>query len=175
VRGSVRFRVRRVKLGLLGLFVVVGVFKSPTCSSEQTTARSTALRRNVVAWWGNLKHGTRCNLSLGTTSRLRCHGSSAPLQLLLLLPLLLVATDGNTASFLAPAQDSQTNFLCVSQHGRSTQWRTRTVARQSAYAQILVHGQVTIIFVVSVGLSACLFVCAEFLVSQPSLIRFRSN
>jgi len=26
----------------------------------------------------------------------------------------------------------------------------------------LVHGQVTIIFVVSVGLSACLFVCAEF-------------
>jgi len=27
---------------------------------------------------------------------------------------------------------------------------------------ILVHGQVTIIFVVSVGLSVCLFVCAEF-------------
>ena len=26
----------------------------------------------------------------------------------------------------------------------------------------LVHGQVTIIFVVSVGLSVCLFVCAEF-------------
>jgi len=28
---------------------------------------------------------------------------------------------------------------------------------------MLVHGQVTIIFVVSVGLSVCLFVCAEFL------------
>jgi len=27
---------------------------------------------------------------------------------------------------------------------------------------LLVHGQVTIIFVVSVCLSACLFVCAEF-------------
>jgi len=28
--------------------------------------------------------------------------------------------------------------------------------------RFLVHGQVTIIFVVSVGLSVCLFVCAEF-------------
>ena len=28
--------------------------------------------------------------------------------------------------------------------------------------RLLVHGQVTIIFVVSVGLSVCLFVCAEF-------------
>jgi len=36
----------------------------------------------------------------------------------------------------------------------------------------LVHGQVTIIFVVSVGLSVCLFVQSF---SQPSLIRFRSN
>jgi len=35
-------------------------------------------------------------------------------------------------------------------------------------APVLVHGQVTIIFVVSVCLSVCLFVCAEF--SQPSLI-----
>jgi len=35
--------------------------------------------------------------------------------------------------------------------------------------QMLVHGQVTIIFVVSV----CLFVCAEFF--QPSSIRFGSN
>ena len=42
--------------------------------------------------------------------------------------------------------------------------------------RFLVHGQVTIIFVVSVGLSVCLFVCLfvqSF--SQPSLIRFRSN
>jgi len=41
---------------------------------------------------------------------------------------------------------------------------------------MLVHGQVTIIFVVSVGLSVCLFVCLfvqSF--SRPSLIRFRSN
>ena len=37
---------------------------------------------------------------------------------------------------------------------------------------ILVHGQVTIIFVVSVGLSVCLFMQSF---SQPSLIRFRSN
>jgi len=36
----------------------------------------------------------------------------------------------------------------------------------------LVHGEVTIIFVVSVGLSVCLFVQSF---SQPSLIRFRSN
>jgi len=36
----------------------------------------------------------------------------------------------------------------------------------------LVHGQVAIIFVVSVGLSVCLFVQSF---SQPSLIRFRSN
>ena len=27
---------------------------------------------------------------------------------------------------------------------------------------LLVHGQVTIVFIVSVGLSVCLFVCAEF-------------
>jgi len=43
-------------------------------------------------------------------------------------------------------------------------------------SSLLVHGQVTIIFVVSVGLSVCLFVCLfvrSF--SQPSLIRFRSN
>ena len=37
---------------------------------------------------------------------------------------------------------------------------------------ILVHGQVTIIFVVSVCLSVCLFVQSF---SQPSLIRFGSN
>jgi len=37
---------------------------------------------------------------------------------------------------------------------------------------LLVHDQVTIIFVVSVGLSVCLFVQSF---SQPSLIRFRSN
>jgi len=42
------------------------------------------------------------------------------------------------------------------------------------FPPLLVHGQVTIIFVVSVGLSVCLFVClCSF--SQPSLIRFRSN
>jgi len=44
------------------------------------------------------------------------------------------------------------------------------------FSGVLVHGQVTIIFVVSVGLSVCLFVCLfvqSF--SQPSLIRFRSN
>jgi len=51
--------------------------------------------------------------------------------------------------------------------------RVRVQASQSLYAvlcdavalvfvRLLVHGQVTIIFVVSVGLSVCLFVCAEF-------------
>jgi len=40
----------------------------------------------------------------------------------------------------------------------------------SSVLLVLVHGQVTIIFVVSVH-SVGLFVCAEF--SQPSLIRFR--
>jgi len=44
----------------------------------------------------------------------------------------------------------------------------------------LVHGQVTIIFVVSVCLFVCLFVCLSVCLfvqsfSQPSLIRFRSN
>jgi len=37
---------------------------------------------------------------------------------------------------------------------------------------LLVHGQVTIIFVVSVCLFVCLFVQSF---SQPSLIQFRSN
>ena len=41
---------------------------------------------------------------------------------------------------------------------------------------LLVHGQVTIIFVVSVGLSVCLFVCLFVQIfSQLSLIQFRSN
>ena len=38
---------------------------------------------------------------------------------------------------------------------------------------LLVHCQVTIIFVVSICLFVCLFVCAEFF--QPSSIRFGSN
>jgi len=37
---------------------------------------------------------------------------------------------------------------------------------------LLVHGQVTVIFVVTDGLSVCLFLQSS---SQPSLIRFRSN
>jgi len=48
-----------------------------------------------------------------------------------------------------------------------------THAQSSCILKVfLVHGQVTIIFVVSVGLSVCLFVQSF---SQPSLIRFRSN
>ena len=34
-------------------------------------------------------------------------------------------------------------------------------SHRQSNASILVHGQVTIIFVVSVGMSVCLFVCAE--------------
>ena len=38
---------------------------------------------------------------------------------------------------------------------------------------VLVHGQVTIIFIVSVGLFVCLFVCAEFFsaIFDPILIK----
>jgi len=48
------------------------------------------------------------------------------------------------------------------------------------YASIVCGGQVTIIFVVSVGLPVCLSVCLFVCLfvqsfSQPSLIRFRSN
>ena len=43
---------------------------------------------------------------------------------------------------------------------------SRRVAAKNIFQSLvmfwLVHGQVTIIFVVSVGLSVCLFVCAEF-------------
>ena len=37
-----------------------------------------------------------------------------------------------------------------------------SVERRKQLLLLLVHGQVTIIFVVSVCLSVCLFVCAEF-------------
>jgi len=37
-----------------------------------------------------------------------------------------------------------------------------TLETKVSKLNFLVHGQVTIIFVVSVGLSVCLFVCAEF-------------
>jgi len=51
-----------------------------------------------------------------------------------------------------------------------------SVLKYNYLKEFLVHGQVTIIFVMSVGLSVCLFVCLfvqSF--SQLSLIRFRSN
>jgi len=50
------------------------------------------------------------------------------------------------------------------------------VANSTSFRMFLVHGQVTIVFVVCVGLSVCLFVCLfvqSF--SQLSLIRFQSN
>jgi len=40
--------------------------------------------------------------------------------------------------------------------------RISPAAGAAKNVEFLVHGQVTIIFVVSVGLSVCLFVCAEF-------------
>jgi len=40
--------------------------------------------------------------------------------------------------------------------------KTRRVLTVTINLGLLVHGQVTIIFVVSVCLSVCLFVCAEF-------------
>ena len=47
---------------------------------------------------------------------------------------------------------------CVCRSARMLNLTPRT----SKLHEILVHGQVTIIFVVFVGLSVCLFVCAEF-------------
>ena len=43
------------------------------------------------------------------------------------------------------------------------------------FGKFLVHGQVTVIFVVSAGLSVCLFVCAEFFsaVFDPISIKLR--
>ena len=61
-------------------------------------------------------------------------------------------------------------MLAVSQFDFIVRWST-TPSWLLIYCKILVHGQVTIIFVVSVCLSVCLFVQSF---SQPSLIRFRS-
>jgi len=57
---------------------------------------------------------------------------------------------------------------------------SRTAQKHVRLSCVLVHGQVTIIFVVSVGLSVCLSVCLFVCLfvqsfSQPALIRFRSN
>jgi len=64
----------------------------------------------------------------------------------------------------------------VNRHTALPTTRATDRSPTSPNASELVHGQVTIIFVVSVSLSVCLFVCLfvqSF--SQPSLIRFRSN
>jgi len=52
------------------------------------------------------------------------------------------------------------------------QQKTKYYQKVRPALSLLVHGQVTIIFVVSFCLFVCLFVQS---VSQPSLIRFRSN
>jgi len=53
--------------------------------------------------------------------------------------------------------------------------RVTTTELPQLLSQMLVHGQVTIIFVVSVRLSVCLSVCTVQSFTQPSLIRFGSN
>ena len=62
-------------------------------------------------------------------------------------------------------------------HQQSAAVRSEIIAIPSVrlsvqHALVLVHGQVTIIFVVTLCLSVCLFVQSF---SQPSLIRFRSK
>ena len=66
--------------------------------------------------------------------------------------------------------------LCLSVCLRVRRWSLEIRLNSWSRSVLFVHGQVTIIFVVSLGFSACLFVCLfvqSF--SQPSLIRFRSN
>ena len=57
---------------------------------------------------------------------------------------------------MVPATDTALWQRFVPEACRSDRFQTHL------YTQKLVRGQVTIIFVVSVGLSVCLFVCAEF-------------
>ena len=62
----------------------------------------------------------------------------------------------------------------------STQGKKKTNIYGALVLLLLVHGQVTIIFVVSVCLFVCLFVCLSVCLfvqsfSQPSSIRFGSN
>ena len=52
---------------------------------------------------------------------------------------------------------------------------TPTSSMQTSSMGVLVHGQVTIIFVVSVCLFVCLSVCLCRVFFQPSSIRFGSN
>jgi len=57
--------------------------------------------------------------------------------------------------------------LCI------TIWKLQWPSNDLGSSWFLVHGQVTIIFIVSVGLSVCLFICAEFFsaVFDPILIK----
>jgi len=52
--------------------------------------------------------------------------------------------------------------VIVSNEGLSCESYAICRVTQVNYVGVLVHGQVTIIFVMSVCLSVCLFVCAEF-------------
>jgi len=54
-----------------------------------------------------------------------------------------------------------TTLICGSGGGLQGGSKHRS-ADHCKVPDILVHGQVTSIFIVSVGLSVCLFVCAEF-------------
>ena len=67
---------------------------------------------------------------------------------------------------LRPSAALDLLYVYLEPRKKSTQWSLLLCKIQ------MVHGQVTIIFVVSVGLSVCLFVQSF---SQPSSIQFRSN
>jgi len=53
------------------------------------------------------------------------------------------------------------NYCKINSINLTTYYKTNHVSNYYSML-LLVHGQVTIIFVVSVCLSVCLFVCAEF-------------
>jgi len=84
-------------------------------------------------------------------------------------PVWIVCSDWNTrVKSVVPA------YLCTLASSEFIYWpsapptKSRPDCQAGCWTRLpkwlwfLVHGQVTIIFVVSVGLSVCLFVCAEF-------------
>jgi len=98
--------------------------------------------------------------------------ASASTRCMLLMVSWLNAARGGCCAEFAAAESPSSSFssrseTCVEMRCRQRsstnfdQRRFSFVTKHCVYT-VLLHGQVTIIFVVSVGLSACFFVCAEF-------------
>jgi len=88
-----------------------------------------------------------------------------------------ISVTGNSASFRAALwtnlEKLADNIYTVYSQVHTCHEYTASCAEKKLITFLfLVHGQVTVIFVVSVSFSVCLFVQSF---SQPSLIRFRSN